>query len=254
MQSSAMLLIWYFRPPNNFTAPISSNYWIMDTDYDNYAIIYSCKNISQSKSAEAAWVLSKQRTISSEVQPTVDYLVDQYLSRSDMRITEQSQSKFVLVHFFTETLNYFNEISSIFLSFSYFFPVLVHQMQIAAHWTKLVLIDRENFQLWRFLSSTASSAKRKSETRWRLLGRSTSQLRKKAFLFLTALQRHRRVFEPILPNRKERWTFSANKNLLVYWSLSHLQFWGWMWIRNRTIQLSLEMQFTFRWICSHSLH
>ncbi|XP_055546320.1 apolipoprotein D-like [Wyeomyia smithii] len=73
--------------------PISSNYWIMDTDYDNYAVIYACKNISHSKSAEAAWVLSKHRTISSEVRPIVDGLVDQYLSRSDMRITEQSQSK-----------------------------------------------------------------------------------------------------------------------------------------------------------------
>ncbi|XP_058817412.1 uncharacterized protein LOC131680720 [Topomyia yanbarensis] len=71
--------------------PKSSNYWIMDTDYDNYAVIYSCKNISHSKSAEAAWVLSKQRTVHPDVRPVVDGLVDKYLSRSDMRVTEQSQ-------------------------------------------------------------------------------------------------------------------------------------------------------------------
>ncbi|XP_058454141.1 apolipoprotein D-like [Malaya genurostris] len=80
------LNVTFGGPPN------SSNYWIMDTDYDNYAIIYSCKNISHSKSAEAAWVLSKQRTIQPDSRSIVDRLVDKYLSRSDMRVTEQSQS------------------------------------------------------------------------------------------------------------------------------------------------------------------
>lgn len=76
-----------------FGGPASnSNYWIMDTDYDNYAIIYSCKNLSENKSAEAAWVLSKQRTLEPRVVATVDKLVDQYLVRADMRTTEQSQS------------------------------------------------------------------------------------------------------------------------------------------------------------------
>lgn len=75
------------------SAPNNSNYWIMDTDYDNYAIIYSCKNLSDNKSAEAAWVLSKQRTLKPEVHSKVDQLVEQYLVRADMRVTEQSQSK-----------------------------------------------------------------------------------------------------------------------------------------------------------------
>lgn len=74
-------------------APKNSNYWILDTDYDNYALIYYCKNLSESKSAEAAWVLSKQRTIHPSVQATVDGLVDKYFVRQDMRITEQSQAK-----------------------------------------------------------------------------------------------------------------------------------------------------------------
>lgn len=72
--------------------PANSNYWIMDTDYDNYAIIYSCKNLSENKSAEAAWVLSKQRTLEPRVVATVDELVDKYLVRADMRKTEQRQS------------------------------------------------------------------------------------------------------------------------------------------------------------------
>ncbi|XP_003436167.2 uncharacterized protein LOC11175951 [Anopheles gambiae] len=73
--------------------PKTSNYWILDTDYDNYALIYYCKNLSESKSAEAAWVLSKQRTIHPSVQDTVNGLVDKYFVRQDMRITEQSQAK-----------------------------------------------------------------------------------------------------------------------------------------------------------------
>uniref|UniRef100_T1D4U3 Apolipoprotein D n=1 Tax=Psorophora albipes TaxID=869069 RepID=T1D4U3_9DIPT len=80
------LNVTFRGPPNN------SNYWVMDTDYDNYAVIYSCKNLSETKSAEAAWVLSKQRTINPEVLPIVDQLVDRYLVRADMRTTEQSQS------------------------------------------------------------------------------------------------------------------------------------------------------------------
>lgn len=72
--------------------PDSSNYWIMDTDYDNYAVIYSCKNLSDDTSAEAAWVLSKQRTINPVVRSTVNSLIDNHLSRSDLRITEQNRS------------------------------------------------------------------------------------------------------------------------------------------------------------------
>ncbi|XP_053680154.1 apolipoprotein D-like [Anopheles nili] len=73
--------------------PLNSNYWIMDTDYDNYAVIYFCKNLSATTSAEAAWVLSKQRTINPSVRTLVDKMVDMYLVRGDMRVTEQSQSK-----------------------------------------------------------------------------------------------------------------------------------------------------------------
>uniref|UniRef100_A0A182JQH2 Apolipoprotein D n=1 Tax=Anopheles christyi TaxID=43041 RepID=A0A182JQH2_9DIPT len=73
--------------------PRNSNYWILDTDYDNYALIYYCKNLSESKSAEAAWVLSKQRTIHPSVQDVVNNLVDKYFVRQDMRVTEQSQAK-----------------------------------------------------------------------------------------------------------------------------------------------------------------
>lgn len=73
--------------------PKNSNYWIMETDYDNFAVIYFCKNISDTKSAEAAWVLSKQRTINPSVRDMVDKIVDKYLVRQDMRVTEQSQSK-----------------------------------------------------------------------------------------------------------------------------------------------------------------
>ncbi|XP_050072150.1 uncharacterized protein LOC126560032 [Anopheles maculipalpis] len=73
--------------------PKTSNYWILDTDYDNYALIYYCKNLSESKSAEAAWVLSKQRTINPSVQDTVNKLVDKYFVRQDMRVTEQGQVK-----------------------------------------------------------------------------------------------------------------------------------------------------------------
>ena len=39
-------------------------YWVLDTDYDNYTLIYSCSEILGVTHYEFAWILSRQKTIS----------------------------------------------------------------------------------------------------------------------------------------------------------------------------------------------
>lgn len=71
--------------------PNESNYWLLDTDYDNYVIVYFCrpKKDDASKSAEAFWLLSKQKTINPDIQTKVDEYLDKYFDRSAMRIAKQ---------------------------------------------------------------------------------------------------------------------------------------------------------------------
>ena len=67
-----------------------SNYWILSTDYDNYAIVYYCKNIDDKKSSEFAWLLSREPQLNSAVLNTVDALIDTHFDRSQMYTPDQS--------------------------------------------------------------------------------------------------------------------------------------------------------------------
>lgn len=67
-----------------------SNYWILSTDYDNYSIVYLCKNIDDNKSAEIAHLLSKQPQLNPAVQATVDSLIDAHFERAKMYKSDQS--------------------------------------------------------------------------------------------------------------------------------------------------------------------
>ncbi|KAJ8310337.1 hypothetical protein KUTeg_012202 [Tegillarca granosa] len=39
------------------------NYWVLDTDYKTYTLIYSCTNMIGISHIEFAWILSRQRTL-----------------------------------------------------------------------------------------------------------------------------------------------------------------------------------------------
>jgi apolipoprotein D and lipocalin family protein len=41
----------------------SGNYWVVDTDYDNYSLVYSCKSYLGIMKSEAVWFLSRKRTL-----------------------------------------------------------------------------------------------------------------------------------------------------------------------------------------------
>ncbi|XP_069119487.1 apolipoprotein D-like [Argopecten irradians] len=44
------------------------NYWVLDTDYTNYTLIYSCKEVLGLTHAEFCWILSRERTLAPETQ------------------------------------------------------------------------------------------------------------------------------------------------------------------------------------------
>lgn len=68
----------------------------MSTDYDNYAIVYYCRNIEDNKSSEFAWLLSRKPQLS-ELNPTVrataEGLIDTHFDRSKMYQAEQSDEQ-----------------------------------------------------------------------------------------------------------------------------------------------------------------
>jgi apolipoprotein D and lipocalin family protein len=67
---------------------MGSNYWILDTDYNHYSIVYHCTQIG-SKSVEVAWVLSHDSALDDSVKQKVDNYIDTYFERDQFRWSQQ---------------------------------------------------------------------------------------------------------------------------------------------------------------------
>jgi apolipoprotein D and lipocalin family protein len=70
---------------------MGSNYWILDTDYNHFSIVYACHTITRTKSAQAAWILSKDLELVDEVKQKVNDYIDEYFERSELRWSIQDQ-------------------------------------------------------------------------------------------------------------------------------------------------------------------
>ncbi|ETN61000.1 hypothetical protein AND_007357 [Anopheles darlingi] len=72
----------------------TSNYWIVDTDYTNYAIVYTCTPILESdQSVEGYWLLARtsKLTDTKEVLERVNYLRSTYFEPGHIRRTNQTE-------------------------------------------------------------------------------------------------------------------------------------------------------------------
>jgi apolipoprotein D and lipocalin family protein len=70
--------------------PNRSNYWILDTDYDNYSIVWSCGGAGALVRAEFAWILARKPYIDGEVLDKVNANIDKYLKKDKLRKTNQN--------------------------------------------------------------------------------------------------------------------------------------------------------------------
>lgn len=53
-------------------------YWVLDTDYDHYTLIYSCTDLAGLSHIEFAWILSRARTLDDQYKTKLFDLVTSY--------------------------------------------------------------------------------------------------------------------------------------------------------------------------------
>ncbi|XP_019930995.3 lazarillo protein-like [Aedes albopictus] len=83
--TEAKLLVRFNSTPESTP---SSNYWVLKTDYQQYAIVWSC-HANGENSTESAWVLSRNPVMNAESKTIVESLINQYLKQESFRDTKQ---------------------------------------------------------------------------------------------------------------------------------------------------------------------
>lgn len=75
-------------PDYNPNTPVS-NYWILKTDYTNYAVVANCRELSDDTHREAFWFLSRTYPPTAASRHEADQIIDQYFRRDYIRRTTQ---------------------------------------------------------------------------------------------------------------------------------------------------------------------
>ncbi|XP_055602188.1 apolipoprotein D-like [Uranotaenia lowii] len=74
-------------------AEVSANYWVLDTDYDNFAVVWGCfqlpPNEQGPRRAENAWILSREYRLDLDVIQAVENKIALFLDASQLRETKQ---------------------------------------------------------------------------------------------------------------------------------------------------------------------
>uniref|UniRef100_A0A182PVH0 Apolipoprotein D n=1 Tax=Anopheles epiroticus TaxID=199890 RepID=A0A182PVH0_9DIPT len=82
----AKLNVTFFGAPNNV-----SNYWVLDTDYERFSVVWNCQPVGEEQSEENFWILSRTPTLpaDTEVLYRVHSIMQRYVDRSLLRFTRQ---------------------------------------------------------------------------------------------------------------------------------------------------------------------
>lgn len=67
----------------------TSNYYVLGTDYFQYAVGWACEDLDDNRSREFAWVLSRNPELPEEYEERVDAYIDEFFDREFIRDTAQ---------------------------------------------------------------------------------------------------------------------------------------------------------------------
>ncbi|XP_050088549.1 apolipoprotein D-like [Anopheles aquasalis] len=68
---------------------VTANYWVLGTDYENYAVVWGCFGVGTTLRAESAWILSRTPQLSAASLAQVQPFVNQFLEEESLRTTIQ---------------------------------------------------------------------------------------------------------------------------------------------------------------------
>ncbi|KAK9873416.1 hypothetical protein WA026_022478 [Henosepilachna vigintioctopunctata] len=68
--------------------PFGAPYWVLETDYKNYSVVFSCTQVSLIN-AKFAWILTRERKPSEEVLAKAHAVFDKYHLSKDLLKTNQ---------------------------------------------------------------------------------------------------------------------------------------------------------------------
>jgi len=70
------------------SGPLEGHYWILETDYENFAVEYSCSSYQDMFKMEFIWILSRQPTFDMETRDkALKVLKDNKISTDDLELT-----------------------------------------------------------------------------------------------------------------------------------------------------------------------
>lgn len=72
----------------------TSNYWILSTDYANYAFVVNCVNIDENSSRENYWLLGRSYPLPEATRERANTLIERFLDASRIRPTEHDFARF----------------------------------------------------------------------------------------------------------------------------------------------------------------
>ncbi|XP_061387890.1 apolipoprotein D-like [Musca vetustissima] len=85
--SNAKLLVKF---PVSPVYTVSSNYWVLDTDYTTYSVVYSCQELPNSQSSTIVWILTRERLPSEKtIETALAVLKKNGISLDPLTITNQ---------------------------------------------------------------------------------------------------------------------------------------------------------------------
>ncbi|XP_045533466.1 uncharacterized protein LOC123720757 isoform X2 [Pieris brassicae] len=83
-------------------ATVGSNtrdYWILNTDYDSYALAYSCENLENNQQRIYSWKLSRTNSLTAEANETINEIIDTVDALHESYFTKADQSVSACFHY-----------------------------------------------------------------------------------------------------------------------------------------------------------